>query len=95
MTTMRFGAHYSDYGALGSVLAVSVYGAEFVPSKYHFGVQGACSSPLATFTGLAKQSYRAGEDIEEGGRKKGRRQKKKEKSEKKKEKRETRHRLCP
>ena len=40
------------------------------------------------FTGLAKQSYRAGEDIEEGGRKKGRSQKKKEKKEKKKEKRE-------
>ena len=42
--------------------------------------------------GLAKQSYRAGEDIEEGeerrGRKKGRRQNKKEKREKKKEKRE-------
>ena len=50
---------------------------------------------MVVFTGLAKQSYRAGEDIEEGGRKKGRRQKKKEKSEKKKEKRETRHRLCP
>ena len=43
---------------------------------------------LAPFTGLAKQSYRAGEDIEEGGRKKGRRPKKKEKREKKKEKRE-------
>ena len=45
---------------------------------------------LAAFTGLAKQSYWAGEDIEEGGRKKGRRQKKKEKREKKKEKRERR-----
>ena len=29
------------------------------------------------FTGLAKQSYRAGEDIEEGERKEGRREKKK------------------
>ena len=41
-------------------------------------------SPLAAFTGLAKQSYRAGEGIEEGGRRKRRRQKKKEKREKRK-----------
>ena len=40
--------------------------------------------PPAAFTGLAKQSYWAGEDIEEGGREKGRRQKKNEKREKKK-----------
>ena len=37
--------------------------------------------------GGSGQSYRAGDDIEEGGRKKGRRQKKKDKREKKKEKR--------
>ena len=42
---------------------------------------------LAALTGLAKQSYRAGEDREEGERKKGRRGKKKEKRGKKKEKR--------
>ena len=45
------------------------------------------------FNGLAKQSYRAGEDIEEGGGKKGRRQKKKEKRETKKEKREKKGKL--
>ena len=50
------------------------------------GVQGRHS--LAAFTGLGKQSYRASEDKEERGRKKGRRQKQKEKREKKKEKRE-------
>ena len=37
----------------------------------------------AAFTWLAKQSYQAGEDIEEGGRQKGRRQERKEKREKK------------
>ena len=34
--------------------------------------------PLAAFTGLAKQSSRAGEDMKEGERKKRRREKKKE-----------------
>ena len=48
--------------------------------------------PLVAFTGLAKKSYRAGEDIDEGG-KKGRRQKKKEKREKWKEKREKKGKL--
>ena len=42
---------------------------------------------------LAKQSYPAGEDIEEGGRKKGRRQEKKERRERKKEKRKRRGKL--
>ena len=37
--------------------------------------------------------YRAGEDIEEGGRKKGRRQKKEEKREKKREKRQKKGKL--
>ena len=41
---------------------------------------GAAQCPLAAFTGLAKQAYRAGGDR--------RRQKKKEKRDKKKEKRE-------
>ena len=50
-------------------------------------VQGRHSAPLAAFTGLAKQSYRAGKDIEEGGRKKGRKKgRRQEKREKKKEK---------
>ena len=49
-------------------------------------------SPLATFTGLTKQSYRAGEDKEEGerrGRKEGRREKNKDKRDKK-----GNHRAC-
>ena len=49
------------------------------------GGAGEHSAPLAAFTGLAKQSYRAGEDIEDWGRKKGRRQKKKREEGKKNE----------
>ena len=57
-------------------------------------LSGVTGHPLAAFTGLAKQLYRAGEDIEEGGRKKGRRQKKKEKREKKGKLKEGNHRAC-
>ena len=49
---------------------------------------------MAPFTGLAKQSYRAGEDIDEGGKKEGK--KAKEEREDGKEEREKKgsHRMC-
>ena len=56
-------------------------------------MQGA-QCPLATFTGLAKQSYRAGEDIEKGGKKEGKKAKEEREEEKEGKLKEGSYRAC-